>query len=55
MDEIELAGALEDMGDVEQLPDLGIDGRVFGIGTRTDAGEGAGRDRWIPDQLSLLV
>ncbi len=48
VDEIELAGALEDMGDVEQLPDLGIDARVFGIGTRTDAGEGAGPDRWIP-------
>ena len=45
VDEIELARALEDMGDVEQLPDLGVDGRVFRVGTRTDARERGRRDR----------
>ena len=44
MNEIELTGALEDMSDVQELPDLGVDGRVFGIRMRTDAGEGAGCD-----------
>ena len=39
VNEVELAGALEDMGDVEHLPDLGVDGRVLGIGRRADTGE----------------
>ena len=45
VDEIELARALEDVSDVEQLPDLGVDGRVLGVGTRAHAGERAGRER----------
>ena len=32
VNEVELAGALEDMGDVEHLPDLGVDRGVLGIG-----------------------
>jgi len=34
---VELARALEDMGDVKHLPHLGIDGGVLGIGRRADA------------------
>ena len=41
VNEIELARALEDMGDVEHLPHLGVDGRVLGIGRRAHAGERA--------------
>ena len=43
VNEVELARALEDMGDVEHLPHLGVDGGVLGIGRRADAGELARR------------
>ncbi len=39
VNEVELARALEDMGDVEHLPHLGVDAGVLGIGRRADAGE----------------
>jgi len=39
MNEVELAGTLEDMGDVEHLPHLGVNGGVLGIGRRADAGQ----------------
>ena len=44
VNEIELTGALEDVSDVQELPDLGIDGRVLGVRMRTDAGEGPARE-----------
>ena len=43
VNEVELARALEDMGDVEHLPHLGVDGGIFGIGRRADTGELARR------------
>ena len=43
VNEVELARALEDMGDVEHLPHLGVDGGVLGIGRRADAGQLARR------------
>jgi hypothetical protein len=41
VNEVELACALEDMGDVEHLPHFGVDGRVLGIGRRANAGQSA--------------
>jgi hypothetical protein len=43
VNEVELTGALEYMGDVEHLPYLGVDGGVLGIGRRADTGQAAGR------------
>ena len=43
VNEIELACALEDMGDVEHLPHLGVDGGVLGIGRGAHAGQLARR------------
>ena len=43
VNEVELARALEDMGDVEHLPHLGVDGGVLGIGRRAHAGQLARR------------
>jgi len=43
VNEVELTGALEYMGDVEHLPYLGVDGGVLGIGRRADTGQFAGR------------
>ena len=43
VNEVELARALEDMGDVQHLPHLGVDGRVLGIGRRADAAQLARR------------
>ena len=37
MNEVELARALEDMGDVKHLPHLGVDARILRIGRRADA------------------
>ena len=37
VNEVELTGVLEDMGDVEHLPHLGVDGGILGIGRRADA------------------
>ena len=45
VDEIELASPLEYLGNVQTLPDLGIQGVVFGIGPRTGPGERRLRDR----------
>ena len=39
MNEVELARALEHMGDVKHLPHLGVDAGVLRIGRRADAGE----------------
>ena len=43
MNEVELTGALEYMGDVEHLPYLGVDRGVLGIGRRAEAGQFARR------------
>ena len=39
MNEVELGGAFEHMGDVQHLPHLGVDAGVLRIGCRADAGE----------------
>mgnify|MGYP003694576315 CR=1 FL=1 len=43
VNEVELARAFEDVGDVEHLPRLGVDRGVLGIGRRADAGQLARR------------
>ena len=44
VDQIELCGALEDTGDVERSPRLGVDGGILGVAGRRHANQPGRRD-----------